>query len=111
MVKSTQLATAIRLLMMNYHRYPDLQRRAQKPRNEAGAVDYRLHAYAVSLPRYAYTVLTRDQSIDDSAHRFELATSRYLSRHIRSIDSFTFVATKMFIAQGLQYLILHFDFP
>ena len=29
----------------------------------------------------------------------------------RSIDSFTFVATNIFIVQGLQYLILHFDFP
>ena len=32
-----------------------------------------------------------------------------LVRH--SIDSFTFVAINMFIVQGLQYLILHFDFP
>ena len=69
-------------------------------------------AYTVSLPRYTYTVLTRDQSIDDSAHRFESAISLYLSQPaIHSIDSFTFVATNMFIVQGLQYLILHFDFP
>ena len=68
---------------MNYQ----LQRRAQKPRNEARAVDYiiilkiRLRAYAVSLPGYAYAVLTNDRSIDDSAHLFELAISRYLSYH------------------------------
>ena len=69
-------------------------------------------AYTVGLPRYAYTVLTRDRSIDNSAHRFESAISRYLSRPaIRSIDSFSFVATNMFIVQGLQYSILHFDFP
>ena len=39
-----------------------------------------IHAYAVSLPRYAYTVLTRNQSIDDTAHRFESAISCYLFR-------------------------------
>ena len=63
----------------------------------------RLRAYTVSLPTYA--VLSRNRLIDDSAHRFELLISRYLSHHTlqapfslarRYIDSFTFVATNMF---------------
>ena len=41
----------------------------------------RLRAYAVSLPRYAYTVLTCDRLIDDSTHCFEPVISRCLSHH------------------------------
>ena len=74
----------------------------------------RLRAYAVSLPGYAI-----DRSIDNSAHRFDRTGDLPLlfppyapfSLARRSIDSFTFVATNIFIVQGLQYSILHFDFP
>ena len=85
------------------------------PKNKA------IRAYTVSLPRYTYTVamLTRDRLIDDFAHRFEPAISHYPSCHMLhfnvslAIDNFTFIATNMFIVQGLQYLhvIFNFDFP
>ena len=72
----------------------------------------------VLCSRYAYTALNLDQSIDrrlcpslrtgDLLLPFLPYTPFSLVRC--SIDSFTFVATNMFIVLGLQYLILHFDF-
>ena len=130
MVKSTQLQPSIRRLTMNVSLTCNVELRSQEMKLKLLTIlKTSIRTYAVSLPRYAYTVLTRDRSIDDSAHHFEPAISRYLSwpaiRSIYSRDTPLIVlllllpTCLLFNACSIQYctltslepLILHCGFP
>ena len=125
MVKSTQLYTAIRRLTMNYLTC-NIELRSQEMKLKLLTIlKTSLRAYAVSLPRYTYTVLTRDRLIDDTAHRFEPVISCYLSHHTLSQDAPLIVSLLLlptcllFKACSIQYctltslepLIVHCELP